>query len=157
MDHYDRALKRITKRLGRSRGRVARRNAHRELDMFLRIVRRELRRKFPAIGKDGAPITEQTLPVGQRRCPADGAYVRTASDFAAHVFKHHRGRCWCGFVPKRTLSKVVNHDGTTELTKVLTTSPTRILSGLRAHFNRFREQLSAHISIGALGTEQEGD
>ena len=153
MEGYDRALKRITKRLGRSRGRIARRNAHRELDMFLRIVRRELRRKFPAIGKDGKAITEQTLPVGQRRCPADGAYVRTASDFAAHVVRLHGGKCWCGFQPQRRISGEFKLPPGSQ-TEFL---PVKIVSSLRAHFNRFKEQLSAHVSIGALGAEQEGD
>lgn len=147
--NFEVKLRQAVRRLARSSGRrVARRNARREMDTLLKRMRAVFMNEFPSIGKDGAEIRREQLPKGVRRCPADGAYVPTAGELAAHVVMKHGGKCWCGFTPKWVVTQVSWQQ-----------SPrlkARAVSSLRAHFNRFKDQLSAHVTLGALG-DNKGD
>lgn len=149
-------LRRIVKRLDSSSGRrVARRNALRDLDTILKRIRREARKDFPSIDKNGKEIRPEEIPVGQRKCPADGAYVRTPGEFAAHVVAHHGGKCWCGFVVKiRVREVLVAADGSpaglhhTEMRP--SSNPKNMTRGLAAHFRNVKDQLRAHVTLGAM-------
>lgn len=161
---YNTELNRIVKRLDASAGRrVARRNAHRDLDTLLRKIRRELREKYPSIAKDGKEIVPVVLNRGERKCPTDGAYVKTPRAFAKHVVAKHGGKCWCGFVPSwkekmrvydpataRTVEKVVrtNYD----LSRHGTISPMaqRASNYLCGHFRRVKDNLTSHLVYGSI-------
>ena len=152
---YKTELRKVVARLERSSGRrIARRNARREMDTLLKRMRAVFMNEYPSIGKDGEEIRREMLPKGVRRCPADGAYVPTAGELAAHVVMKHGAKCWCGFTPDFVKALGVDMAGA-----MMTKRPqaaSRAASSLRAHFNRFKDQLSAHLTIGALG-ENEGD
>ncbi len=152
---YAAQLKRIIRQLERSPGRrIARRNALRDLDTFLRGVRRDLRKQYPSIGKDGQEIRRELLPKGERRCPADGTYVATAGEFAAHVVEKHHGKCWCGFEPQVLRRRTLHGVGAT---KLLLSDKRKAASGLRGHFNRVKDQLTAHVTVGAVGGMNDGE
>lgn len=143
---YATDLQRIIRRLQNSSGRrVARRNALYDLDILLKRVRRELRKEFLAIGKDGKEIRRELLPKGSRRCPADNAYVKTAGEFAAHVLKTHKGICWCGFKPKCLFQDALVGSGL-----MRGKFGHKVIASLRAHFERVKHQLKEHVTLGAL-------
>jgi len=155
---YVAELNRITRRLKASAGRrVARRNALRDLDTFLRRIRRDLRKQYPSIGKDGKEILPTVLPKGERKCPTDGAYVPTPGAFAKHVVTKHDGKCWCGFMPSWWES--FKHGTMTEKRRekynhlLHRTSPlrkARAITSLRGHFTRVKDSLTSHLVYGSI-------
>lgn len=155
---YNTELNRIVKRLDASAGRrVARRNAHRDLDTLLKRIRRETRDKYPSIAKDGTEIVPVVLNVGERRCPTDGVYVKTPRAFADHVVRKHQGKCWCGFVPSwkepirinNVLQDTrVNYDPTRHGT--LGRMATKAVNSLCGHFRRVKDNLTSHLVYGSI-------
>jgi len=139
-------IDRVVRRLEASSGRrIARRNALRALDALLRRIRRELRKKYPSVGKDGAPIERVKLKRGERRCPHDGAYVPTPGALATHVLKHHDGKCICGFQPRMSAR---NHEEVVNESRYLG----RIRTGLTRHFGIHKDNLTSHLVWGAAKT-----
>jgi len=161
--NYNIELNRIAKRLAESDGRrIARRNALRDLDSLLRRMRRELRKKYPSIGKDGKEIVPTVLRRGERKCPLDGDYVPTPGEFAKHVVRKHQGKCWCGFVPSwKEEMRTLGTSGDSSLKKVMVNyDPSRhgtlgktankAASSLRSHFMRVKDQLTSHLVYGSI-------
>jgi len=154
---YVAELNRITRRLEASAGRrVARRNTLRDLDTILRRIRRDLRKRYPSIGKDGKEIVPTVLPKGERKCPIDGAYVPTPGAFAKHVVAKHDGKCWCGFLP--SWWDFFTHGRMTEKRRVKYDIANRTLpkhvrkatASLRGHFTRVKDNLTSHLVYGSI-------
>lgn len=151
---YNTELNRILKRLNASAGRrVARRNAHRDLDALLKRIRREARAKYPSIGKDGKEIVPTVLPRGERKCPTDGAYMPTPGAFAKHVVTKHDGKCWCGFTPSWWVKTQIGERIRHHFLKGVAVSPKALhlaTNSLRGHFTRVRDQLTSHLVYGSI-------
>lgn len=156
---YATDLNRTVRRLEGSAGRrVARRNALRELDTLLKRIRRELRRKYPSVGKDGQEITPVLLKRGERKCPLDGAYVPTPGAFAKHLVEKHDGKCWCGFLPSWWES--FKHGTMIEKRRVkydprlhgemYSAANKKAIASLRGHFTRVKDNLTSHLVYGAI-------
>lgn len=126
---FPRELLRLTIRLSKSEGRIARRNALRELDRFLARIRKALRAEYPPIGKDGKAKTPALLPIGQRRCFACRAYAPSVGALARHFVKAHGGKCLCGW----------KSGGPTELFRY----------AIAAHLKRAGD-LSVHFTLAGL-------
>lgn len=154
--NYDTFLKNLRKRLAESEGRrIARRNAHRDLDSFLRRVRRELRSEFPPLAKNGAPVKGALeLPRGMRSCPACGDHAPTFRKLARHVLSKHNGKCPCGFVPKaiKVLPPTITSLPTGESNYSIRSRPFRSKAEaqLAGHLKNVKE-LVAHFTLGAMG------
>lgn len=151
---YQTDLRRVIRRLAQSAGRrIARRNAHRDLDALLRRIRKDLRKQFPSVGKDGKEIVQVVLPRGERKCPSDGAYVPTPGAFAKHVVTAHDGKCWCGFTPSWLVKGPDGKRKRHHFVKGVAVSPLALqkaVNSLRGHFSRVKDQLTSHLVYGSI-------
>lgn len=97
-----RGLRSVMRRLEKSEGRrIARRNAHKELDKLLSRIRRKAREQYPPLSKDGKSTLPVKMPKGHRHCPlCRTVRTPTRAVLAEHVLAKHGGRCCCGFIPK---------------------------------------------------------
>jgi hypothetical protein len=140
---HDSELRSIKRRLAQSEGRrIARRNAHQDLDVLLKRIRRELRREFPTISKDGKVRVPVVFPEGQRKCPDCTAYVKDPARLAAHVYSaHKREVCWCGYAPDINAAKNPSD------------IKARIRRLLAAHFSRYADDITGHVVTGNMFTK----
>lgn len=156
---YQTELGRIMNRLDESAGRrIARRNALRDLDTLLRRIRKDLRKRYPSISKEGKEIVPTVLPRGERKCPTDGAYVPTPGAFAKHVVTKHDAKCWCGFVPSWSEKVQLSYSSTA--TKKVRVKYDRLrhsvkyhakaVASLRGHFARVKDNLTSHLVYGSI-------
>lgn len=156
-DRWASKLKSAVKRLeGSESRRVARRNAHRDLDKLLSGIRRELRREFPNYSKDGAVVVHEiALPDGQKSCGICRVYVGTFRKLAVHLLDKHGRACPCSFVPKKVSE--AQKMGRFNSSMNSGSSPWLAIpsyygtDAMVAHLRGLKEDLRTHVLVGAIG------
>ena len=134
-------LARLLKRIDKTTGRVARRNARNALRRELARLWKEADIEFPPIRKDGTEIVR--VKKKGVVCPVCKAPMKSFRVLAEHAVKRHglmanrsnsygRTRCWCG----------ESRAGRNQITWLA-----RHLAGVG------REKLETHAVIGSLGAK----